>query len=71
MNEKLYFTILNAIPLYANETYLERADRELIASSIYSKLTEECQHNWVMMNEVKIINAFVCSKCGDSKCKHN
>lgn len=71
MNEKLYFTILNAIPLYANETYLERADRELIASSIYDRLKEECEHNWVTMNEVKIINAQVCSKCGDSKCKHN
>jgi hypothetical protein len=71
MNEKLYFTILNAIPLYANETYLERADRELIASSIYQRLKDDCEHNWINVGEVKIIDAKICSKCGDSKCKHN
>jgi len=71
MNEKLYFTILKAVPLYANETYLEAADREVIASSIYEKLNESCEHNWLTVNEVKIIDAQVCSKCGDSKCKHN
>lgn len=71
MNEKLYFTILNAIPLYANETYLERADRELIAQSIYERLKDDCEHNWIAVSEMKSINTQVCSKCGDSKCKHN
>ena len=71
MDIKLYFTILNAIPLYANETYLERADRELIAQSVYDRLKDECEHNWITMNEVKIIDAQVCSICGDSRCKHN
>lgn len=71
MNDKLYNTILNAIPLYANETYLEREDRELIAKSIHDSLNIGCEHNWITMNEVKIFEAQVCSKCGDSKCKHN
>ncbi len=71
MNDKLYNTILNSIPLYANETYLERLDRELIAQSVYDRLKDECEHNWITMNEVKIFDSQVCSKCGDSKCKHN
>ena len=56
MNAKLYNTILNAIPLYVNETYLERADIELIAKSIHDSMNVGCEHKWVTLKEVKIIN---------------
>lgn len=70
MNDKLYNTILNAIPLYANETYLEREDRELIAKSIHDSLNIGCDHKWVTLKEVKIIDPKVCSICGQLQCKH-
>jgi len=71
MNAKLYNTILNAIPLYVNETYLERADRELIAKSIHDSMNVGCEHKWVTLKEVKIIDPKVCSTCGELKCTHN
>ena len=70
MNPKLYNTILNAIPLYVNETYLERTDRELIAKSIHDSMNGTCKHKWVTLKEVKIIDPKVCSRCGQLQCKH-
>lgn len=71
MDENLYFTILNAIPLYVNETFIEREDREAIAKSIHDSLNMSCEHKWVHVSEVKLIDHRVCSKCGEIKCKHN
>jgi hypothetical protein len=71
MDANLYLTIVNAIPLYVNETYLEREVREKIAQSIHDSLNVNCEHKWVHMSEVKLIDHPVCSKCGALKCKHN
>lgn len=64
---ELFNKVLNSIPLHIGETYLEREVREEIAINIHNALKDDCEHNFTVVSQVKLINPHVCKKCGKIK----
>jgi hypothetical protein len=69
MNEKLLKTIYNAIPCQIGEIYLDHEARQEISHEIALKLDGDCEHEWKVISQVKIIEPSVCKKCGKLKSK--
>ena len=63
----LYNRILNAIPLHIGETFIERDVREEIAKNVENALQDECNHDYTIVSQVKLIEPHVCKKCGKIK----
>jgi hypothetical protein len=63
----LYNKILNAIPLHVGETFIERDVREVIAKNVENELKDNCEHDYKIISQVKIIEPHVCKKCGKIK----
>jgi hypothetical protein len=63
----LYNKILNAIPLHVGETFIERDVREEIAKTVENALKDNCEHDYKIIPQVKIIDPHVCKKCGKIK----
>lgn len=63
----LYNKILNSIPLHVGETYLEPEVRDEIAKNVENALKDDCEHEYKVIQQVKIIEPHVCKKCGKIK----
>jgi hypothetical protein len=62
-----YNKILNLIPAYVGELYLEIETREAIAKKIFMGLNNDCTHNFVEVKQVRLISPKICKKCGKLK----